>query len=711
MRQFRGYVVIAIMIVATYVVLALWLDREAVRQHENKFNQQQALQMQLSAKSIEAHFAWIQREMRLAASFLIPYVLAGDVPDSIITAVTSPASYDLYPEEEVALSFFFPPRTTLPFYRAPGEVGQQGYDLLAEWLQTYSDEIKDTNTLFVTPFYATPDHQLYGILAPVVNSKGEFSGILGIALDFAPVLDNFVIPVRSGQHGASWVQDASGYVIFDHEPGIISQNMNDLARPYPDFQQLNRRLMTEDSGQGEYHATVDSQGEIVRKLAAWSTAYLGNQRLTIVLSAPDTEINSDLAFSRGQSVLLGILLGITLFASGGLFYISRQRTLQKEVAARTQELERLTADLEQRVAYRTSELEQERAQLKTILEAMDDGLLYRQGQQIIYANSALTRLLGYTYDELRSRTVEVFQTVSSASDRFFLASWQAHQKHGATLNTVWRQETTLKRQDGSLFDASIYMAPVYDRQNQPIGTVEIIRDVSREKTLQAQRNRFITNAAHELRRPLTNLKTRLYLLGRQPDKLHEHVEIIQKATDDMAELVQDLVDMAQLASHKLQLNYRDIVLQHVLQSALDIQQGHAFRVRVKLNVDIPESPIFTSADYQRLTQTFNSLIAHAIQSTAPDGNVVVRLYTQSDRAFVEIDNDGPVIDPAHISYIFEPFFHPSEGDIQRTGMGLALAQQIIEQHGGQITVKSSAEINRFTVQIPLMVVQSHETPS
>jgi signal transduction histidine kinase len=174
--------------------------------------------------------------------------------------------------------------------------------------------------------------------------------------------------------------------------------------------------------------------------------------------------------------------------------------------------------------------------------------------------------------------------------------------------------------------------------------------------------------------------------------------------------VQDLVDMAQLAGQKLRLNRRDIVLQHVLRSALDIQQGHAYRVRVKLSVDIPDSPIRTSADYERLTQTFNSLIANAIQSTTPDGSVLVRLYEQPDRAFVEIDNDGPLLDPAQLGYVFEPFFQPSEGDIQRTGMGLALARQIIEQHGGQITVKSSTESNRFTVQIPLMVEQ-RETSS
>ncbi len=417
----------------------------------------------------------------------------------------------------------------------------------------------------------------------------------------------------------------------------------------------------------------------------------------------DQRAVQNLAVARERTVLVGILLGITLVAAGGLFYSVRQRTLQKQVVTRTQELERLAAELEQRVERRTALLEHERAQLNTILEAMEDGLFFRKDQQVLYANPALTRLLGYSNDEFLSRSQEIFREVTSAVDPALLAARQSEvfDHIDQNKNRVWQQEARLKRKDGGFFEASLFTAPVRDRHNEIIGTLEIIRDISHEKALQAQRDRFITNAAHELRRPLTNLKARLYLLGRQPERLHEHVEIIQKATDEMVDLVQDLVDMAQLASHKLYLNNRDIVLQHVLQSALDIQQGHAFRLRVQLESHLPDVPIHAHADYQRLTQTFNNLIAHAIQSTAPDGNVHVRLSGQKERAVIEIEDDGPNIEPEQLAFIFEPFFQPSEGTVQRTGMGLALARHIIEQHGGHIAVHSDADRNRFIVQLPL----------
>jgi PAS domain S-box-containing protein len=593
------------------------------------------------------------------------------------------------------------PSIALSFYAHTGTSGGLADDLLRGWVAAHWDTVKASGEYFVTPFSATPEYQLYGVLIPVYV-EGEFAGILAATLDFAPVLDSYIVPLRSGRYGAAWIQDANSLVIYDHESEEIGRYVTDLARDYPDLAEINRRLMTESEGQGEYHYTIERGGRVARKLVAWSTAHIGNQRLTVVLAAPDSEISANLANSREQTLILGVLLGVTLVTSGGLFYAARQRTLKKEVAARTQELEQLTGELEQRVTRRTDQLEQERAQLRTILEAMDDGLIYRQAEQIIYLNSAFVRLLGYTHDELRSRSHEVFEEVTSPSDPSMRTSWREDFADALAHNNMLRHEARLKRKDGSQFDANVYIAQVHDRNNQPIGTVEIIRDISHEKSLQAQRDRFITNAAHELRRPLTNLKTRVYLLGRQPDKLHEHLEIIQRAADDMAELVQDLVDMAQLAGNAPDLNRRDIVLQHVLNSALDIQQEHAYRLRVQLSSSVPERPVHTHADYQRLTQTMNNLIAHAIQSTAPDGSVQVRLYTQSDRAIVEIDDDGPTIEQAHLVFVFEPFFLASEGSIQRTGMGLALARQIIEQHGGQISARSETGRNRFTIHLPLM---------
>ncbi|MBN1563461.1 MAG: HAMP domain-containing histidine kinase, partial [Anaerolineae bacterium] len=270
----------------------------------------------------------------------------------------------------------------------------------------------------------------------------------------------------------------------------------------------------------------------------------------------------------------------------------------------------------------------------------------------------------------------------------------------------WRAEGQLKRKDGTLFDASIYTAEVRDAQGQPVGIIEIIRDTSPEKALHHHRDTFITNAAHELRGPLANLKTRLYLLKRQPEKTHEHLEVVDRAIDNMADLVNDLVDLAHFTQGELKLNQRKVELQHILRSTLSIQEPHAFQTRVDVKKLLPAHPIYIYADHQRLVQTFNNLLANAIQSTSPDGRVdlTVSLPNNGSSKWVtiQIRNNGPVLDQNHLALIFEPFFRPSEGNIKRTGMDLAISKRIIEEHGGTISVSSQPTIGTtFTIQLPV----------
>ncbi len=711
MKQLRGHIFVAGIIIVTYIILALWFDRAAIRQHEKDFNAQQALQIQLSARSIEDHFEWLQGEMILLGQYTLPHYLRTGYSAESVTALFEARAQTVYSDEELMIGFFTDPDTSFALYVNSSATPSQAEPLLKEWLSTYWETVEATQTLFVTPFTVLEDRQIYGILLPVFtltngSRPDTFQGIMVTMLNFEPVLERYVIPVRSGDFGAAWVHDAEGLVIYDHEPETVGDNVLAISEPYPDLRRVIDTMQIEDSGQDEYRYTVRLGGDVKRKLVAWSTVYLGNQRLTMALSAPDSEINANMTFFRGQVVALGVLLTVALVASSSLIFLNRNRNLTRLVTERTRELEDLTAKLEQRVARRTHQLDQERAQLKTILEAMTDGVIFRKQHNVVYVNSRLSDLTGYTMDEILADPESVFTTVTSSLEPAQMAMMGEKYRRTVQSQGVWRIEGQLTRKDGTLFDAGIYLAEVRDADGQLIGHVEIIRDTTREKALHRQRDTFINNAAHELRNPLANLKTRLYLLKRQPEKLHEHLEIVERATDHMSELVQDLVDLAHFTKGQLQLNRRPIDLHHVIQSALSIQQAHAFRVRVGLKKELTDSPIYIHADHQRLMQTFNNLIANAIQATTPDGQVEITVSMpnngHSQWVTIQIHNNGPTLDQEHLALIFEPFFRPSEGDVRRTGMDLAISKQIIEEHGGSISVSSRpAEGTTFTIQLPL----------
>jgi len=647
----------------------------------------------------------VMGEMDILANFTLPQYLDGSIPRIAMQGMFAVIVYEVYPSEEIVMAYYPAPTgdPEIQFVnRSP--LREEASHLVGDWVATYWDTLESSENYLVTPIAATASYQLYGLLVPV-NNNGEFVGVLGIALDFAPVLQQYVTPMHSGEYGAAWVQDASGMTVWDHETDVIGLNATEIGADFPDVLRVNERMLSEDSGQDEYRFPVESGGDVERKLVAWNTVYMGDQRLTIALSAPSTEINAELRAYRQQTILLGVLLGATLIVSSGLFYTTRERVLERLVNERTSELHQLTGELEQRVAQRTTELDQERAQLKIILEAMEDSVIYRENGRIRYANPAMSRLLGYTLDELSDQVPDLYENKSFSTDQARSAAPYNVYADALKQNIIWRDTVKVQRKDGTRFDASMFVAPVHAQDGKPLGIVEIIRDISQEKALQEQKDRFITNASHELRRPLSNLKARLYLIRRQPDKLPDHLQVIQRATDDMTDLVQDLLDVAQFARDEIRLDRKNIVLQHVLENTFTIQQTHAESSQVQLNADLPPLALHLFGDFQQLGQAFGHLIANAIHATPPRKGVNVRLFStpgpHRNWAVVQIQDSGAGIARDELPLVFEPFFRPSEGTAQSTGLGLTLAKHIIDQHDGLITVESSREGTTFTVQLPL----------
>ncbi|MBI5957092.1 MAG: PAS domain S-box protein, partial [Chloroflexi bacterium] len=338
------------------------------------------------------------------------------------------------------------------------------------------------------------------------------------------------------------------------------------------------------------------------------------------------------------------------------------------------------------------ELDQERARLRTILEAMEEGVLYREQSQLKFVNPSLYQMLGYSAEEYVQHTQEIYTKILSANEPARVIEAESRFRLALSKKASWHEDLRLQRRDGSLFDAMIQVYPVIDVSGEVLGVVHVVRDISQERAVQEQKERFITHAAHEFRRPLSNLKARLYLLERQPERSMDHLGIIRKATDDMAELVEDLVSLAHFLRNDIQVERKNLMLQHVLNAALSIQRAGAERKQVRLLADILPNPLTILADYQRLVQSFNHLLSSAITFTPTGGEVRLHLSIQADQniqwAVVKIRDSGPGIQAEQLPYVFEPFFRPSEGDFLSTGLELTLARRIIELHQGELTVES-----------------------
>jgi PAS domain S-box-containing protein len=388
---------------------------------------------------------------------------------------------------------------------------------------------------------------------------------------------------------------------------------------------------------------------------------------------------------------------------------------QAAIAIRNTELyaqvKRDAAVLDALVHERTATLEQERRQLKAILNAMTEGVAYVESTdgtlenlKILYINRALSEISGYSGLEWQEAGTGLMIPVNRSreeNDQFVIRLVETLLR-----NEIWREEFQLRRKDGTQFHAAITTTRVDDASGNMKGTVTVVRDVSQEKALEEQRSRFIAHASHELRTPITNLITRLYLLRKRPDALNEHADILDEVTNRMKRLVDDLLDMSQLERGTIRLKRQPLALQKVLQAVVRVQGAEAEHKSIALELDVPLAPLMIEGDENRLTQVITNLVVNAINYTPESGQVVLRLrpLTATHCAEVIVEDTGPGIPSEHIGQIFQPFFRvPNESGVKGSGLGLAIAHELVGMHEGAIRVESrEGEGSRFIIELPLM---------
>ncbi len=371
--------------------------------------------------------------------------------------------------------------------------------------------------------------------------------------------------------------------------------------------------------------------------------------------------------------------------------------------ARLYEMARLhAAELETRVMARTAELENERAQLQAILDSMSEGVMgvmyTGADHNLRFVNQALTRMTGYTAGDW---AVDLLHTENGTAE----ARAQAQRE---LLNLVaegglWRVERRLRRRDGTTFDAELTSSGVRSADGSLIGIVTVIRDISQEKALEDQKSRFVANASHELRTPITNLMTRLYLIRKQPDKLDEHLEMLDQIAGRMRRLVEDLLDLPRFEHGVITLQLEQVELGLLAAEVVQMQAPEAEHKGVSLAYDRPPEPVYVRADRERLNQVITNLVSNAINYTPAGGSVRVSITVQPDfgSTTLEVVDSGPGIAPEHLEHLFTPFYRVDKRT-KGAGLGLSIAREIVIQHGGEIWVESQVGVgSRFYVRLAL----------
>jgi len=222
------------------------------------------------------------------------------------------------------------------------------------------------------------------------------------------------------------------------------------------------------------------------------------------------------------------------------------------------------------------------------------------------------------------------------------------------------------------------------------------------------KDEFIATVSHELRTPMTSILgwARMLALGGLDEKeQREALDSIERSTRSQAKLIEDLLDDARIASGRLHLDRRSIDLAAVIAEAVTLIRPMAGGKGINLSFDVLPGKYQTDGDPVRIQQVVNNILGNAIKFTPQDGRVAVRLRREESAALIEISDSGPGISAELLPEVFDRFRQAKLSTERQSGLGLGLtiARELAEMHGGTIQAASDGEGKgaTFTVRLPI----------
>lgn len=389
-----------------------------------------------------------------------------------------------------------------------------------------------------------------------------------------------------------------------------------------------------------------------------------------------------------MAVLLGLILSRTITApivslkkraekiAAGDFDSKIEVRHADEIGELTGSFNTMAAELQRTLA----DIAAEKNKIETVLTHMADGVMaFYQDGSVMHVNPAACRLLeldaaGEPFDAL-------FQRLET----------------NITLNSLLYLETdSTVEKNITIGDMHIraYFAKLTPEKGPASGIVVVLQDITEQKRLDNSRREFVANVSHELRTPLTNVKSygeTLLEAAEEGSMEKNFLGVICGEADRMTRLVRDLLMLSQLDYGHV-LHKEPFSLPHLAESVVQRLQIEADKNQQSLVFQnlAPEMPD-VNGDKDRIEQVLVNIVSNAIKYTPEHGRIHVECQARLTEAIVTVTDTGIGIPEADLPRIFERFYRVDKARSRKmggTGLGLAIAREIVEAHGGRITIKS-----------------------
>lgn len=325
-------------------------------------------------------------------------------------------------------------------------------------------------------------------------------------------------------------------------------------------------------------------------------------------------------------------------------------------------------------------------------------------EHLVYVNDAVCRFLGQDRSSLLGkRPSELFpDDIAAIYSKHIQAAFQELQAP---------PDEKLKRADGKDLWLDTRLVPIPDRDGKISSIFGIARDITERKQVEQMKSNFVNTVSHEFRTPLSIIRESMNLLkdgivGEINEKQESVLDISIDNIDRLLRMMNNMLDLARFEAGRYELRRSPVDMAPLIRHVIAPFEYRAGTKNVKIDIILPEDNIKAFADADELLKVFNNLVGNALKFTQ-DG--IIQISAAEKNGFIEcsVTDSGVGISKDNLTRIFERFRQTGNSTSlgeKGVGLGLAIAKDVIDMHGGKIWAESppsgQRRGTRFTFTIP-----------
>jgi PAS domain S-box-containing protein len=334
-----------------------------------------------------------------------------------------------------------------------------------------------------------------------------------------------------------------------------------------------------------------------------------------------------------------------------------------------------------------------RRRLAAVLASTSDAVIVTdQTERILLINPAAERIFRLEADRARNRPVADVITIRPLVDALMGQDERP-------------QNLEIATDDGKIYNA--IASTIFSHEGQVFGRVAVLRDITYLKEIDKMKSDFVATVSHDLRSPLTFMRgyaTMLPMVGEMTDKQRDYMDKILGGIDQMAQLVDDLLDLGRIEAG-VDLEREEIEVRPLLSDIASEYWQHAHLAGIQMKVDVAENVTAVTGDLSLVRQALTNLVGNGLKYAPNSGPMVISAHQSNGEVVISVKDNGPGIAKEDQIRLFEKFYRVKERGTEKikgSGLGLAIVKSIAERHGGRAWVQSQrGKGTTFYISLPV----------